>query len=71
MQPLAQLLQKHLFGTTNVLQPCAFDSEHSIPSFSYAVKGFSLDAVGQRVQNQQCVGDVAAKLSTVIPMGFD
>lgn len=35
------------------------------------MKGFILDAVGQWVQNHQCVGDVAAKLSTVTPMGFD
>lgn len=33
------------------------------------MKRFSSDAVGQWVQNHQCVGDVAAKLSTVTP-GF-
>lgn len=35
------------------------------------MKGFSLDAVRQWAQNHKCVGDVAAKLSTVTPMGFD
>lgn len=66
IQPLAQPLQKHLFGTTTtVLQPCAFDSEHSILSFSYAMKW--KDSAKMQWDNEFRITNVSVMLQPSCP----